>query len=312
MKFKNWQINKFQSPTGATLALRHLPSTKKAKAIILINHGMAEHSGRYERLAKALSNAGYHVFAHDHRGHGETTAKDAPLGIFGSTNGLKKVQQDIEAVRSFATESYPSLPIILLGHSMGSILSLHYLIDHSDRLQAVMLLNSGVDGGPLLFVFRALLKIAKAFKGSDVPAILASKLTFDDWNNKFKPNRTAFDWLSQDNVEVDKYIADPKCGFAVSNGLWLDITDAIKRASKDAELIKIQKHLQILLVAGDKDPCSDYGKAVDRVAERLENVGIKNVTNLLLKDTRHESLNEINRDQTTQKIINWLDGLDSS
>lgn len=296
-----------KSSSGAELSLNHMTSSTKAKAVVQINHGMAEHSLRYKRFATALSTAGYHVFAHDHRGHGKTISVDAPQGVFAKSGGLKKVVEDIDTVANHIKETCPKLPIAMLGHSMGSILTLRYLIDHSKKIDAAMLLNSGVDGGPLLLVLRTLIKIAKAMKGSDVPAALITKLTFDEWNKKFEPNRTEFDWLSRDDAEVDKYIADPKCGFMVSNGLWLDITDAIKTGADNEQLTKIRNGLPFFLLAGAMDPCTLNGKSMERLTSRLKKTGNTDTTYSLLPDTRHESLNELNRDQITKDMIAWLD-----
>ena len=233
------------SATGANLALRHLPADGKAKASIHINHGMAEHSARYERFAVALSHAGYNVYAHDHRGHGYTNAPDAPQGIFAGKDGLNKALGDIDFVNQHIRLNHPDLPIVYFGHSMGGILGVNYCIEHSDKVDAAVLWNFNVDGGFLVSLLAGLIKIERALKGSDVPSLLAMKLTFADWNSKFKPNRTEFDWLSRDEAEVDKYIADPLCGFPVSVGLWLNVIDAIQTASSNVHLAKIRKDLPL-------------------------------------------------------------------
>lgn len=304
-KFKATTI---KSPTGATLALYYMPAPKtKAKGIVQINHGMAEHAMRYERFALALSKAGYHVYAHDHRGHGATTAPDARLGIFAQRGGFKKVISDVEAVHTHIKAENPNLPIAILGHSMGSVITQNFLIKNSDKIAAALLLNTGAEGGSMLMLFRAVIKIAIALKGSDVPALLAERLTFADWNKKFAPNRTNFDWLSRDEKEVDKYINDPLCGFTVSNGLWRDVTDGIKTASNNANLSKIRNNLPLYLIGGASDPCTQNGKHMEKLHARLLATGNKDATLNILPDTRHESLNEINRDEVTADIIKWLD-----
>lgn len=311
-----FKATSIKSPTGATLALYYLPATKtKAKApakgpikgIVQINHGMAEHGKRYERFALALSKAGYHVYAHDHRGHGATQAPDASFGIFSQRGGLEKVIADVEAVHAHIKSKHPKLPIAILGHSMGSVITQNFLIKNSNNVSAGLLLNTGAEGGPMLMLFRAIIKTAIALKGSDVPAVLAERLTFADWNKKFAPNRTSFDWLSRDEKEVDKYINDPLCGFTVSNGLWRDVTDGIKIASNNANLNKIRNDLPLYLIGGAKDACTENGKHMKKLHARLIATGNKGATLNILADTRHESLNEINRDKVTKDIIQWLD-----
>lgn len=308
---KLFKASTIKSSTGAKLALYYMAATKsvkgQAKGAVQINHGMAEHAKRYERFALALSKAGYHVYAHDHRGHGATSAPDARLGIFAQRDGLARIVEDVEAVHAHIKIKHPSLPIAILGHSMGSIITQNYLIKHSDDISAAMLLNTGAEAGPLLTIFRAIIKIAIAFKGSDVPAVLVERLTFADWNKIFAPNRTDFDWLSRDENEVDKYIKDPFCGFTVSNGLWRDVTDGIKTAANNENLKKIKSELPLYLIGGANDPCTQNGKHMEKLNARLVTTGHKNTTLNILPDTRHESLNEINRDTVTKDIIHWLD-----
>ena len=303
----DFKLEFLQSPTGAKLAVYSMQDKgKKPKGVIHINHGMAEHAARYERFAKALSKVGYHVYAHDHRGHGKTTADDAPLGVFSNKEGWSKTIADVHAVNSHIKSKHKNLPIILFGHSMGANIGLNYCIHYSDSIDAAILCNSGVANPAILLLLTTLIKIERMFKGSDVPCMIAQKLTFEDWNKKLAPNRTGFDWLSRDEAEVDKYVADPLCGFPVSSGLWLDVLKGIADGGSIEELVKIRKSLPMFILAGQKDPATENGKAVERLSKKLQNAGIQNLETSVLTDTRHESLNEINRDETTATLIKWL------
>lgn len=298
-----------KSPTGANLAVRmsKAKGRRKARAIVHINHGMAEHSVRYARFADVLNKAGYHAIAQDHRGHGKTSAPDAPLGIFSNRDGAEKVLTDCHTVNAHARKTWPGLPVIWFGHSMGSIIGVNYCIRHSDTISGAVLWNSGVDGGALLTVYKTLLKLERMFKGSDVPSAIAQKLTFDAWNRKFAPNRTEFDWLSRDEAEVDKYVADPLCGFPCSVGLWLDVSSMIATGASDRELGRIKNALAMNLLGGEADPCTDSGKAMTRLAARLRKTGIADLTVRTVPQTRHETLNEINRNEETANLLAWLD-----
>lgn len=196
----NFKKSKLKSPTGAQLQVYQMIAKKKPKAVIQISHGMCEHIERYERFAEFLTNHDYHVIAHDHRGHGLTTAPDAPLGTFAKSDGWNKAIEDVDAVNDEARKQYPDLPIIYFGHSMGAIVGLSYCIKLSNKISAAALWNSGVDGGLLLSIYGFALKVERMFKGSDVPSQIAKKLAFEDWNKKFKPNRTQSDWLTRDEV----------------------------------------------------------------------------------------------------------------
>ncbi|MEE9374735.1 MAG: alpha/beta hydrolase [Rhizobiaceae bacterium] len=302
-----WKSSTLRSSTGAELRVYSAIPKKSPKAIIQINHGMAEHAARYERFAKALNKAGYGAYAHDHRGHGFTKADDAPLGIFATKNGMEKVVEDVAAINSHITKQHPATPIIAFGHSMGSIIAFNYIMKNPKEVAGAALWNSGVETGALSAVGKIILKVQRMFKGFDVPSKLTQKLTFEAWNKEFAPNRTDFDWLSRDNAEVDKYCADPLCGFDVSIGLWLDVLDGVYFAADNGNLKSLPTNLPIHLQAGAVDPCSEKGKGVEHIAERMNGHGMEDVTLNVIPATRHESLNEINRDETTANFIAWLD-----
>ncbi|MEJ6502577.1 MAG: alpha/beta hydrolase [Rhodobacterales bacterium] len=294
-----------ESPSGATLNLRSmLPDG--ASAVVQVHHGMGEHSARYARFAQALSGAGYAVYVQDLRGYGATIAPDAPLGVLAASGGFEVLAADALAVNDHIRSAHPGLPVVVFGHSMGSILSLYFAMKHPDRMDALACWNSGVDGGALVAISGLILGTERLFRGANAPSKIAMALTFDTWNKAFKPNRTAFDWLSRDDAEVDLYVADPLCGFAASTGLWLDLLGAVKFGGDDQNLARLPKGLPVHLLGGGDDPCSDKGRAMQRLAARMVKVGMQDVTAVVLPKTRHESLNEVNRDQTTQDFLNWL------
>lgn len=303
---KNFEQRSIESPSGASLNLYSLEALERPRGIVMILHGMAEHAARYQRFAVALSEAGFHVAAHDHRGHGATTAPDAPLGSFARRDGMEAVLADALHVNRHVRDTHPGLPVILFGHSMGGIIATNFLLRHSGTLDGAVLWNFNVDGGPLTALLALLLKAERMFKGSDVPSLIANRLTFEDWNRKFAPNRTDFDWLSRDVAEVDRYVADPLCGFPCSVGLWLDVLTMIRAASSDRALPAIRKDMPLHLLGGASDPSSLNGKAMERLATRLRKAGGSDVTFRLVLQTRHETLNEINRDEETAGIIEWL------
>ncbi|MEM9280037.1 MAG: alpha/beta hydrolase, partial [Pseudomonadota bacterium] len=111
----------------------------------------------------------------------------------------------------------------------------------------------------------------------------------------------------RDEAEVDKYVGDPLCGFSVSIGLWLDLLAGMNDLADMRKIGSLRKDMPFHLLGGDADPCSTKGKAVPQFGGRLLKAGLKDVTRIVLPDTRHESLNEINRDETTMSFIKWLD-----
>ena len=307
----NWSHTQVESPTGASLRLYSGMAgdgvDKKPLGVVHINHGLGEHAARYQRFAEFLNSRGYHAYAHDHRGHGATTANDAPIGQFAAKGGWQKVIEDVHFVNGHIRQQHPGLPVICFGHSMGSIIGFNYALRYSDKIDALCCWNASFTTGPLAAVGKIILKLERMFKGSDAASNITRKLTFDAWNAEFKPNRTGFDWLSRDEAEVDKYVADPLCGFPASIGMWLDVLEGVYFAADDANLAALPKNLPVHLLGGAMDPATEHGKQVEAIAPRLEKAGLGDVSVTILQDTRHESLNEINRDQTMADFANWLD-----
>lgn len=303
----HFTTNTLSSSTGAVLKLHQCQPVGAPRAIIQINHGMAEHSARYERFAVFLASRGYATFAHDHRGHGHTTAQGSPLGVFAAKDGMALVLGDVSAVVAHARGLYPSAPVVMFGHSMGAIIALNHAHQYPAMSDAAAFWNTSFDTPFLLSVFIAILKAERMLKGSDVPSAIANGLTFDAWNKQFAPNRTAFDWLSRDEAQVDAYVADPLCGFAVSIGLWLEVLGSIKRSADPQAIARMPKSMPVSIVAGAMDPSSLQGEAMLRLASRLRAAGMSDVTTKVWPQTRHEGLNEINRDVIMADFANWLD-----
>jgi alpha-beta hydrolase superfamily lysophospholipase len=267
---------------------------------------MAEHALRYSRFASKLANASYAVFAHDYRGHGFTEANDAPQGVFGESNGFSLVLEDQNEVISLIKERLPNKPIICFGHSLGSIINLNFAIKYPNQANALACWNSGIETGLLPQVSRKILALEALIRNPKLPSLFAWKLSFGAWNAKFKPNRTEFDWLSQDEKEVDLYVEDPLCGFDVSISMWRDILDGVFYAGNKKNLKNLPKELPVHIIGGAQDPCTNNGRDMEKLAIKLHNNGLSDVTFKILERARHESLNEINRDQTTALFISWL------
>lgn len=275
------------------------------KAILMISHGMAEHSARYERLAQALVPAGFAVVAHDIRGHGQT-AKNGAFGHYADHDGWNKVVGDLASVNQYIRKKYPKTPIILLAHSMGSYIGQAYLMQcGKQHIQGAILSASN-------YASIARYRQAKLFarfeawrQGPKGYSALLEYLSFGTFNNAFKPSRTPSDWLSRDTAEVDKYLNDPLCGFRCSNQLWLDLLDGLQFITAPDNLKKIKRNLPLLIIGGANDPAIK-GDGIKKLADALNAAGAKRVQTKVYPEARHELLNETNRDEVTRFYIEWL------
>ncbi len=280
------------------------------RGAILIAHGMAEYGARYARLAETLTAAGLVVSAADHRGHGRTAEEGPERGIFAESDGWSVTADDLRDMVLRLREKVPDVPLILMGHSMGSLFCQQLLVDGGpaiDLLSGVVL--SGTSGKPpfIAAVGRYLARFERWRLGPRGRSGLIHALTFQDFNNTFKPTRTECDWLSRDPAEVDQYAADPDCGFPCSVQMWLDLLDAIPQFTADEAQARIRTDLPIYIFAGDQDPVGEMGRSVQSLADDYRRHGIKDVTCTLYAGARHETLNETNRDEVTADLLAWLE-----
>jgi alpha-beta hydrolase superfamily lysophospholipase len=303
MSFNSQRI--LESSSGAKLNLLVKKAAEPARAVVQINHGLAEHAARYARFADRLAAHGFHTYAHDHRGHGDTTAPDAPSRMFARENGVEKVVADTLAVHELIAGEHPGLPVIVFGHSMGGLIALNFVQRHSERIAAAAIWNANFSAGPAERIAKFLLLWERFRLGSDVPSRLLPKLTFQAWARKVAGRRTEFDWLSRDKAEVDAYIADPLCGWDASVSMWRDLFDFIFAGAHNRNLAPVRRTLPFHLVGGGTDPATGGGKAVRDLDARLHGIGFSDVTTRIYPDTRHESLNEINRDAAMADFVGW-------
>ncbi len=281
-----------------------LPDTPP-KALIMVSHGMAEHGGRYARLAEALCGAGYGVVALDQRGHGRT-ADEGTLGLFAERDGWNKVVGDLASLNQHIGQQLPGVPIILLGHSMGSYIAQAYLLHHSASLHGAILSGSNFQPVALYRAARLIARAERLRQGLRGRSALIEFLSFGSFNKAFKPNRTAFDWLSRDPDEVERYRHDPLCGFRCTNQLWIDLLGGLQQISKASNLAQIDPGLPILVIGGECDPVSE-GKRLKRLAHALREAGCQNLQLNIYPQARHELFNETNRDEVTADVLTWLD-----
>ncbi|WPG35189.1 alpha/beta hydrolase [Variovorax sp. EBFNA2] len=255
------------------------------RGIVQLAHGMGEHSLRYRPLADALTQAGYVVYANEHRGHGEGAAARKELGEFGP-RGFAGLVDDMALLSRHARAEHPGLPLILLGHSMGSFATQYYLVRHSELLSGAVL--SGTSALDLL------------------GGALQSGFRLEDMNAALPDVRTPFDWLSRDPAQVDAYIADPLCGFTVSAEGMGTMFANLDELTPAAMQTRIRPALPLYLFIGDQDPVSNKAEWFYPLVQRYRDAGLHDVSCHVFGGARHETLNETNRDEVVAVLLAWL------
>lgn len=275
------------------------------KAVVMLSHGMAEHSGRYARLGEALCAAGFALYAHDQRGHGKTAAQGV-LGHFAHEDGWSKVVGDLASLTQAISQRHTDLPLFLLGHSMGSYIAQAYVMHHGASVQGAILSGSNYQPVTLYRSAKQIARLERWRQGPTGRSALIDWLSFGAFNKAFKPTRTRFDWLSRDPEQVDLYIRDPLCGFRCTNQFWVDLLGGLQQISKPSNLKQIDASLPLLVIGGECDPVSQ-GKRLKDLADALAEAGHQRVDLQLYPQARHELFNETNRAEVTRDVIDWLD-----
>ncbi len=299
----------FEGVDGTPIhGLRWLPSTKP-KAILIINHGMAEHIARYGSFASFLVTQGLGVYGKDHRGHGRTAPSPDDLGHFSDEDGWMKVLGDIRCLYREVIAAYPGLRIFLFGHSMGSFLTRHYISLYGEELSGAIICGTGSHGFFLLRIAHWLARTESHFRGKRHRSKLLDRLSFGNFNRPFKKEgSTGFEWLSRDQEEVRKYKEDPLCGFICSTGFFMDLFFGLKTINRRDCFKGIPNNFPLFFYSGTKDPVGGYrARGVTAVFNSYHKRGKQDLTIALKRELRHECLNELGKEEVYLELYQWLE-----
>jgi alpha-beta hydrolase superfamily lysophospholipase len=300
-------IERLARDDGTSIAFYRWPvPPEPVRAAVQIVHGIGEYAARYDRFAQALLAAGYAVFASDHRGHGHTVQRPEDLGHLGDSGAFERVLEDVYAVNQHIAALLPDVPRVVFGHSFGSFVTQRYVSKYGNSIAAAVL--SGTDwGNSVAYLGLGVAKLERLRLGASKPSALLQRLIFGEYNRAFRPTNSPSAWLTRDEAEVQKYDDDPLCGFALTTQTWSELLAGLISIDKKSVLNQIPPHLPIYLLAGDRDPVGRSGRGPRALAQAYAKAGLTHVTLKLYPEGRHESLNEINRDEVTADVIRWLD-----
>lgn len=273
---------------------------------IHLMHGMAEHIGRYDEFARFLVARGFSVSGHDHRGHGRTAQRNGKTGYFAPVDGFSRVVEDARQVTEHIRKAVGELPFTLFGHSMGSFVARRLIQLDSVHLSSVILSGTGGDPGPLRLAGLALARGSAKWMGKEAVNPALTKLTFGQFNAKFRHEGSEFSWLTTDRGAVGAYEEDPLCGFAMTNQFYVDLFEGLGVINRKDEINRIRKDLPVTLISGNDDPVGDSGKGVFLTAGQYRDAGIQNLAVQLVEGKRHELLHETNKEQQYELFHKWM------
>ena len=283
-----------------------IPQNADIKYVVAISHGMAEYALRYERFARFLCENGIAVYAHDHRGHGQSAASEDDLGFLAEKDGFQRVVLDLRRIIQKCRGDFPAAKIILFGHSFGSFVAQSYMEQFSAEITGCILSGTAGPRLPLSIIGNRVAALVKTFKGARYRSKFLDKLSFSSYLDRIPEKDSPFAWLSRDKDEVKKYEADPLCGFLCTAGFFYDLTEGLSRTHRAKNICKIKSDLPVLLFAGTADPVGSYTKTIRALAAVYRKNGMSDITETYYDGGRHEMLNEVNYAEVQADILKWI------
>lgn len=289
---------------GKLHAIRWSPEGE-IRAVVQIIHGIAEFAQRYDHFAGFLNEQGILVVAEDHMGHGQSISEQAPQGYF--SGGWMAAVKDSCRLMHKTMEAYPGVPYFLFGHSMGSFMTRTILEKYPDSgISGAVICGTGWLPDVALTLGKTICNLTCKRLGEQSPSATLNQIVFGSYNRKVEHPRTAYDWLTRDSRVVDAYIAHPLCGFVPSCGLLRDMMEGILYIQDEQNLRQMKKDLPVFFIAGGDDPVGNYGAGVRKAVAAFQKQGMEHVQVHLYPMCRHEILNEINKEEIYQDVLEWM------
>lgn len=278
------------------------------RAVLQISHGMQEYIERYDEFARFMCSRGYLVVGNDHLGHGKSVQSKSEYGFFSEKYGNACVLGDMHTLRQKITKKYPDVPYFMLGHSMGSSLLRQYIQMYGNGLSGAVVMGVVAAHGKAQLIFgKRICRMMAAFRGWHYRSRLVDRLAVGAYNKKFKSPRTKADWITSDQQRLDAYVSDPLCSFTFTVNAYHSMFSGMINMQRKESVYMIPKTLPILFVSGAEDPVGNFGKGVRKIYEKYRAAGIRDVSLRLYQGDRHEILNETDRQEVYEELLQWFE-----
>ena len=288
---------------------RWYDSEIKCRGILQLVHGMLEYIERYDELAKRMAEKGYFVIGHDHLGHGDSVKDVSELGYVGEQGAVLWLK-DMEQVRRMGVSWAPGAPYILLGHSMGSFLVRRYLIYYGDRVDGAILMGTGQQRPLLVKAGLAVTYVNMMRHGKKGHSRLLNNLTCSGYAKRYPDNAHTGSWMSRDPEVLNHALQDKKMNFQFTLNAFEALFRTVEEVVNPKRAARMPKDLPLLVLSGDADPVGENGKGVRRFEAMLKKIGMRHVTCIIYPESRHELINDLDKERVFRDIQKWCDKIE--
>ena len=309
MNYKFSEISYLSSDGVHTVhAEIYFPKDVTPVGIVEIAHGMVDYVERYRPLAEFLCEKGYVVAGNDHLGHGKTVNQASEFGFFAEKGGVDFVLADLYEMNKTLHTNYPTLPIFLLGHSMGSFIARLYAERHPHSISG-LIIHGTAGPNPLLPLGKALTAVTELLRGPMYRSKFVRNLAFSGYNKRFPKEEGHNAWLTRNFEAVSDKDKDERGGFMFTVSGYRDLFRMLGKSNSRSWFKNYPKSLPTLIVSGDADPVGDYGKGPAYVYKKLMISGAERLDLKLYRGARHELFNETNADEVFGDLYAWLESV---
>lgn len=302
MKYESYLMSEADGLELSVLGV--IPGNRKFRGIIQLVHGMSENKERYLSFMNYLADHGYITIIHDHRGHGKSVRSKKDLGyMYGG--GAQAIVQDIQTINRLIREEFPDLPLILLGHSMGSLAVRAFASNHDDCMDMLI-----VCGSPSKNQARPLGELIargeKLLLGARHKSTLLEVMSFGGYALRFKEDKSCTSWICSDKEVAGAYAESPLCGFTFTDDGYLALFGLMKQAYDVKNWKCTRPQMPVLFLSGAEDPCMGNVRKFAHAVQDMRRAGYRDVKGKLYPGMRHEILNEKEKEKVYRDILIYM------
>ena len=281
-----------------------VPTDQPYRGILQLVHGMSEYKERYLPFMEYMAKRGYVCIIHDHRGHGKSVRAAEDLGyMYGG--GAEALLKDIEVVNRQVRSALPELPLILFGHSMGSLAVRAFARDHDDCMDMLIICGSPSKNGarPL---GEMIAHAESAVFGPAHKSHLIETLSFGSSVLRFRKDKTCTSWVCANPKAAQEYSDSELCGFTFTDDGYLALFELMKRAYDVKHWHCTKPEMPVLFVSGSDDPCMKNVRCFAKAVRDMRHAGYRDVKGKLYPGMRHEILNETDRKKVFHDLAFYI------